>query len=221
MRRIRPLAALVLLLLAALLALPASAQIRRCTTADGGHVYTDRACKDVGAVERQPRQAAGQGGRLIRRDCSRNVRDLVFEMTAAIDNRDVNRLAGIYHWPGTSSRGAYAIMQRLDSIVQRPLVDITPVQAPEPVVPTPEPRSTLAWVPVSPGSPVRTVAAEPAAAAPDAELPDEVRAAAARNQTPRRAPVGLVVDQTVRDRITPLQTVFSLRRHLDCWWVSL
>ena len=52
-------------------------------------------------------------------------------------------------------------------------------------------------------------------------LPDEVRAAAERRQNTRRAPVGLAVDQTVRDRITPLQTVFSLRRHLDCWWVSL
>ena len=221
MRRIRPLATLCLLLVAGLLALPASAQIRRCTTADGGHVYTDRECKDVGAVERQPRQAAaGQSGRLIRRDCSRNVQDLVFEMTAAIDNRDVNRLAGIYHWPGTSSRGAYATMQRLDAIVQRPLVDIRPVQAPEPVTPPPPRPAALAWRP-SPGSAARAAEAEPPTAPPDAELPDEVRAAAARNLNTRRAPVGLVVDQTVRDRITPLQTVFSLRRHLDCWWVSL
>lgn len=220
MRRIRPLAALFLLLVAALFALPASAQIRRCTTADGGHVYTDRECKDVGAVERQPRPAsAGQAGRLIRRDCSRNVQDLVFELTAAIDNRDVNRLAGIYHWPGTSTRGAYAIMQRLDAIVQRPLVEVTPVRAPEPVTPPPRPPAALAWRP-SPGSAARAAQAEPPAPA-DAELPDDVRAAAARNLNTRRAPVGLVVDQTVRDRITPLQTVFSLRRHLDCWWVSL
>ena len=109
-----------------LLALPAQAQIRRCTTADGGHVYTDRECKDVGAVERQPRQA-GQSGRLIRRDCSRNVQDLVFEMTAAIDNRDVNRLAGIYEWNGMSTSNAYAVMDRLDAIAQRPLVDVLPV----------------------------------------------------------------------------------------------
>lgn len=219
MRRIRPLATLCLLLLAGLFALPASAQIRRCTTADGGHVYTDRECKDVGAVERQPRQA-GQSGRLIRRDCSRNVQDLVFEMTAAIDNRDVNRLAGIYHWPGTSSRGAHAIMQRLDAVVQRPLVDIRPVQAPEPVASAPPPPVALAWRPTA-GVAARAAETGPAAASADAELPDEVRAAAARNLSTRRAPVGLVVDQTVRDRITPLQTVFSLRRHLDCWWVSL
>lgn len=218
MRSLRLPPAPCLLLLAALAALPASAQIRRCTTADGGHVYTDRECKDVGAVERQrPPGAAGQPGRPARRDCSRNVQDLVFEMTAAIDNRDVNRLAGIYHWPGTSSRGAYAVMQRLDAIVRRPLVDITPVQAPEPAAPPVPSPAALAWRP-SPGSAARAAGAEPQASA---ELPDEVRAAAARNLNTRRAPVGLVVDQTVQDRITPLQTVFSLRRHLDCWWVSL
>ena len=223
MRRRHRFIALTVLLPASLVAWPADAQIRRCVTADGGHVYTDRACTDLGATERSQRPAPGQadGARLIRRDCSRNVQDLVFEMTAAIDNRDVNRLAGIYHWPGTSSRSAYAIMQRLDTIVQRPLIDITPVQAPEPVAPTPASPSSLAWVSVSPGSPVRTPVQEASSTAADAELPDEVRAAAARNQGARRAPVGLVVDQTVRDRITPLQTVFSLRRHLDCWWVSL
>ena len=42
MRRLRLPPAPCLLLLAALAALPASAQIRRCTTADGVHVFTDR-----------------------------------------------------------------------------------------------------------------------------------------------------------------------------------
>ena len=56
---------------------------------------------------------------------------------------------------------------------------------------------------------------------PDAVLPDAVLAAAERRVNPRRPPVGLVVDQTAANRIAPMQTVFSLRRHLDCWWVSL
>lgn len=213
---------LPIMAIAAMAASPASAQIRRCASPEGGHVYTDRECADIGAVDRGARAGvAGATGRLIRRDCSRSVQDVIFELGQAIDHRDVNRLAGIYHWPGTSSRSAYAIMQRLDAIVQRPLVDITPIQPPAPVASAPPP-STLAWVPVSPGSPVRTVAPAPAPEPADADaLPDEVRAAAERRQNMRRAPVGLAVDQTVRDRITPLQTVFSLRRHLDCWWVSL
>lgn len=213
-----------LLLLAALAAWPASAQIRRCTTDDGGHVYTDRECKDIGATARAPRAGvAGPGSRLIRRDCSRNVQDLVFELTAAIDSKDVNRLAGIYHWPGTSSRNAYAIMGRLDAIVNRPLVDITPLQPPpplpNPVAPAPQP---LAWQTVPHAAAAQNPnAPAPATPVPEDELPDAVKAAATRQQHTRRAPTGLVVDQTVANRITPLQTVFSLRRHLDCWWVSL
>ena len=191
------------------------AQIRRCVTEDGGHVYTDRQCKDLGASERAPRQSmVQQGGRLIRRDCSRNLQDLVHELTAAIDNRDVNRLAGIYHWPGTSTRGANAIMGRLDGIVNRPLVGILPVQpAPPPAAPVAAPRSSLSW---------RTAGRDPAQPVTDADtLPPAVLAAAGQSSSARRPPTGLVVEQTVNDRITPLQTLFSLRRHLDCWWLSL
>lgn len=213
-----------LLLPAALAAWPASAQIRRCATDDGGHVYTDRECKDIGATERAPRQGvAGQGGRAIRRDCSRSVQDLVFELTAAIDGRDVNRLAGIYHWPGTSSRNAYTIMGRLDAIVNRPLVDVTPLQPPPPLPGPAAPRlRPLAWQAAPHAAAAQNPNAPAAAAAvPEDELPDAVKAAATRHQNARLAPTGLVVDQTVANRITPLQTVFSLRRHLNCWWVSL
>lgn len=192
----------------------ARAQIRRCVTEDGGHVYTDRQCKDLGASERAPRQSmVQQGGRLIRRDCSRNLQDLVHELTAAIDNRDVNRLAGIYHWPGTSTRSANAIMGRLDGIVNRPLVGILPVQPAPPTMPVAASRSTLSW---------RTPGRDPAhAGAEDDALPPAVLAAAGQASSARRPPTALVVEQSVNDRITPLQTLFSLRRHLDCWWLSL
>ena len=70
---------------------------------------------------------AASGARLYRSSCSRNLQDLVYELTTAIDSRDVNRLAGIYQWTGTSTSTGYALMQRLDAIAQRPLVDIVPV----------------------------------------------------------------------------------------------
>ena len=197
----------------------AQAQIRRCVTGDGGHVYTDRQCKDLGATERAPRQSmVQQGGRLIRRDCSRNLQDLVFELTAAIDNRDVNRLAGIYHWPGTSSRGALSIMARLDGIVNRPLVGIVPVQpaAPSPAAIAPA-RGSLSWRTAERAQPGQ----DPGATAPAADLPPSVLAAAGRSAGARRAPTGLVVEQSMNDRITPQRTLFSLRRHLDCWWLTL
>ena len=113
---------------------PVAAQVRRCTTADGSTIFTDRRCADIGAVERLPRTAAGSAGglRLYRRGCARNLQDLVYEMTTAIDAHDANRLAGVYHWVGISSGGANGIMARLDAIVRRPLVDITAVAARSP-----------------------------------------------------------------------------------------
>ena len=131
-------ACLHVLVLAALLAcLPrqAHAQVRRCTTADGISIYTDRKCADLGASDRLPR-ASPNGGpgslRLYRGGCSRNLQDLVYEMTTAIDAGDVNRLAGLYHWAGVSDRSAASLMNRLDAIARRPLVDIVPVAARSP-----------------------------------------------------------------------------------------
>ena len=81
----------------------AQAQVRRCTTSEGVEAFTDRRCADIGAKERLPREAAVRGGlRLHRTGCSRNLQDLVYELTTAIDARDANRLAGVYHWVGIS-----------------------------------------------------------------------------------------------------------------------
>lgn len=119
-----------LALIAALGSAPASqAQVRRCAGSDGSSIYTDRKCADIGAVDRLPRQAASGAGaaRLYRTACSSNLQDLVYEITTAIDSRDVNRLAGVYHWVGMSSRAGYSVMRRLDGIAKRPLVDIIPI----------------------------------------------------------------------------------------------
>lgn len=108
---------------------PALAQVRRCAGPDGTTIFTDRRCQDIGAVERLPRSAASVSAPLYRNACSRNLQDLVYELTAAIDSRDVNRFAGVYYWVGMSSGTAYSIMGRLQAIVQRPLVDVSPVFA--------------------------------------------------------------------------------------------
>lgn len=128
MPRLRCLSVLLpLLALSALWAMPAHAQVRRCTGADGTAIYTDRRCADVGASDRVPHATPGGPARFYRGGCARNLLDLVYELTAAVDSRDVNRVAGLYHWVGMSSSGAMAVMDRLDLIARRPLVDVVPV----------------------------------------------------------------------------------------------
>ncbi|MFP7722145.1 hypothetical protein [Lysobacter sp. A3-1-A15] len=106
----------------------ASAQVRECMDPSGTRVFTDRQCRDIGAVERR-RTTASPGAtlRLHQGGCARNLQDLLFEVTSAIDSRDPNRLAAVYHWTGMSGRTGYSILDRLDAITQRPLVDIIPV----------------------------------------------------------------------------------------------
>lgn len=169
----------------------AQAQINRCTTPDGGTIYTDRKCSDLGAVERAPRTTAAQAAQAYRGGCARNLHDLIHEMTTAIDSRDVNRLAGVYHWSGMSNGNGYRLMNRLDAIVQQPLVDIVALRPATPVVVTE--RAGISAT-VIPGDGMR-VAAD-------------------------RRPVALRVEQTAGGGVAPMRTVFGLRRHMDCWWIS-
>src|SRR3546814_5244562 len=104
----------------------ADAQIRRCTRPDGEVVFTDRACADVGGVAR-PKPSVHSpvyGGKSWARGCSRSLRDLIFEVTAAIDSRAVNRLAALHNWTGMSNRNAHAVHGRLVVIANRPTLDV-------------------------------------------------------------------------------------------------
>lgn len=117
------------LLIATLLATPsgpAAAQVRRCELPTGGTVYTDRRCDELGATERRI-EAAQPRLRSHRAACPRTLRDLAFEVSASIESQDANRLAGVYHWTGMSSKQAFSVMDRLQTIVDRSLVDLQPV----------------------------------------------------------------------------------------------
>jgi hypothetical protein len=162
------------------------AQIHRCTAADGTEVFTDRKCADIDAIDRTPRTPPSAGaGRLYRGGCARNLQDLTYEITTAIDAQDANRLAGVYHWVGVSSNNAAALMDRLDAVVHRPLVDIVPIAA----------RSTV----------------DEGGGESDAYYPSTI--------PQRQPPVALRVEQTLGNGTTPSHTIFSLQKHLGCWWV--
>lgn len=196
----------------------AQAQVRRCTGADGNPVYTDRPCEYIGAVDRLPRaQVAAQSGASHNRGggCARTVRDLVYELTAAFDGRDANRLAGVVHWVGVSTRSAYAQMSRLDAIAKRPLLDIVPVYPAMHVVVQEAPVTAAdASFPFSLEGHGQDV---PDAAPPQQEAIEDIYPQTTRN----RPPVALRIEQTLANGTTPSRTVFGLQRHLGCWWIRL
>ena len=193
---------------------PASAQTRACVQPDGTPVYTDRACASVGAVERPASSTLPGNRRVYRGGCARNLQDLMFEMSTAIDARDANRLANVYHWAGMSGRNGYSTMDRLDEVVRRPLVDIVPVL----------PARAESWSGVQlahaaiPSADGRTSTAPPAidtAAAEVATLPPDPL----DYHAPPARPVALRLVQTLEDGTTPAETVFQLHEHFGCLWI--
>lgn len=199
---------LLLPLLAACWLWPASARaqqpLNRCTGASGNTIYTDRTCASIGASDRLPRGDAGAVYRQRRGGCARSVQELIYEITAAIDAHDVNRLGSVYHWVGLNAESGERILDRLQTVVDRPLVDIVALRS--------------ASTPVA----VDVAAAPPLAAAPLSTENAQTTAgeAGASPPTLRRAPVGLRLQQTVGKGNAPSQTVLGLQKHLDCWWVT-
>ncbi|MET0328738.1 MAG: hypothetical protein ABW163_08220 [Luteimonas sp.] len=170
---------------------PADAQVRRCTAPDGGTIYTDRPCAALGATANTPRRGGAQA-RQPRISCQRTLRGLIQELQFAIDQRDTNRLAGLYHWQGISHAGGYQILERLDAIAQRPLLDIIAQR------------------------PAQTVVAQA-----DTGFTGWVNARDIPTAAPERPPSSLRIEQTGDSGTGAVQTVLGLRRHLDCWWLSL
>ncbi len=169
----------------------AAAQVRQCIGADGGVVYTDRQCVDLGATERLVTPGAGvaYGGARLHRGCARSVQDLVYELSNAIYASDVNQLASVYHWAGMSTSNGYRLMTRLAAIAKRPLVDVQPMYS--------------------------------GGTDPYADIIEFDRDTGAVVSPPPRKPrlIGLRVEQTLSNGSTPSRTVFGLRQHLGCWWV--
>ena len=160
----------------------------------GETVYTDKRCEDVGAMDRLPSTTTTAAtGALYRGGCSRTLSDLVMQVSSAIQASDVNRLAGVYHWAGTSDAGALRILDRLDVVVQRPLVDIVPIRpAPAPVLDT---------------------EGQVVDANQDGYYP--------QTTTQRQRPTGLRVVQTLKNSATAADTTFGLRRAYNCFWITL
>lgn len=120
----------------------ASAAVRRCLAEDGTTIFTDRACEHFGAREvvvapaaptEAPAEAATTGDAdadahsavtepplssygPVASDCARTPDALVTTLRQLLETRDVNGLAGLYHWHGMGKGGARAVMDRLESL---------------------------------------------------------------------------------------------------------
>lgn len=68
-----------------------------------------------------------------RNDCSLDPVELMFELSSAIETGDVNRLSALYDWNGMDDRAGRAVMDRLEAIAGRTLVDVVPVYPPDPL----------------------------------------------------------------------------------------
>jgi len=170
-------------------------RVNRCTTAQGETVFTDRSCDALGATARMPPRGDSVGNTdIYRAGCARRLSELTGQIRDAVSLQDVNRLSSIYLWGNVSNAAANQIIGRLESVVQRPLLDIAPVY-PEVAAPTPLPVD------------------------PNATLVEAVEAAAPQASRPR--PIGLRLEQTLGTTATPARTVFGLRRQYGCFWITL
>ncbi len=177
----------------------AAQAVHRCTDSAGTSVFTDRRCEDVGAASRviRPRvNATGQAAAPVYLDCPRRLSELVQRITAAIDAGDANRLASLYQWNGISDASANRLMDRMEAIVRRPLLDIAPI--------FPE---------VSP-APVVDADGTVVDANADGFYPQPT--------PPRKQrPVGLRLQQTLANTGTPSSTVLGIGRSDGCFWITL
>ena len=169
------------------------AQVRQCIGSDGAPVYTDRKCEDIGGREREMVAATAVTGTARARGmCARSVQDLVYSLGSAIQSGDANQVAGLYDWTGMSTANGYRLMERLQAIAGRPLVDVQPMYAGG--------TNEYGFDVVEFDETTGEVIGKPA-------------------RKPRL--VGLRVEQTLGNGSTPSRTVFGLRQHLGCWWVRL
>lgn len=184
-------------------------QVNRCTDTHGVTVYSDRRCEDVGASARlplrQPRDAGSSG--LYQAGCARRLSDLVAQIQSAVETKDVNRLSSVYLWNGVSNTAAAQVLNQLEAIVQRPLLDIAPVFAP---------ASAYQLIPATAparadGSRVDGAAIRGPSPPPDVET----------SPPARQRPVALRLEQLLGNGSFPAHTVLGLQRHYNCFWISL
>jgi hypothetical protein len=130
----------------------ASTALQRCTTAEGGEIFTDKACGALGAkaapipaamMTRLARtmtsnDASGEfadaaaaittapppSRRSPASGCARTTRQLEADLRGSLALGDVNRIAESYHWAGMTHADGQRIMSRLETLAGQPVRDV-------------------------------------------------------------------------------------------------
>lgn len=181
--------------------------VRRCVKADGSVVFTDRVCNEQEQEKQQqpPATLPNSGTRLGTRpyialppSCNRNPDELMYGIRSAINMNDVNQLAKQYHWVGITDTQAELLMNRLEVLVNNPLLDIQllyPVAA----------ENEQALIELNHDS--------------EAYL-DDAGELEASQQARRAQPYALRVVQYLSNTNNQTHSsTFRLQRHFECWWI--
>ena len=119
---------LALLLLFALLVLPARAQtpIHHCVGTDGHPVFTDQPCASMQATPAPATSAPDTvtSTRPPAVTCAADEDELRQAVIDAFASGDANRVAGLMLWAGYGEHAAVADIRGLAALMKRPLVDI-------------------------------------------------------------------------------------------------
>lgn len=87
--------------------------------------------------------------------CSGDAVELLFELSASLESGDVNRVAALYDWNNMGSAAGRGVMDRLEALAGRTLVDVVPIYPDVPVHPYDATSGIPAWpVAIADGPPV-------------------------------------------------------------------
>ncbi|NEZ03090.1 hypothetical protein G4Y73_02870 [Wenzhouxiangella sp. XN201] len=121
-------------------------------------IFTDRACNALRTQDRveEPVRPAVLNPPSPHHDCSRQIELFHAQVSAALDSGDVNKLSGLYHWMEDTPNSANILMDELQVISSRRLVDVEV----ESIELDGEEQPTRLWldqyVPERPGQTIRT-----------------------------------------------------------------
>ena len=133
------LAALLITLSASLLTAPAATpavarlrpqSIHRCIGRDGEPVFTAKPCVDESLVMAPALAGSAAPAGPSLHLCPLSPQELRDRVALALQERDVNKLAGLMLWNGDTQRGAVDILSLLAVLVRQPVNDLTLSSAP-------------------------------------------------------------------------------------------